>query len=67
MMIKGKRRVVERQYFNSNTLYLMQIYERTVFKRWLNVGVTSDGAYAQQWREQQFLTEREYRKRLRHM
>ena len=66
-MIKGKRRVVERQYFNSNTLYLLQVHERACLKRWVNVGVTSDGAYAQQWKGEQYLNEREYRKRIRHM
>ncbi len=46
--MKGKRRVKPRQYFNTNTLYLLQIYERN-FKAWWTVGVTSDGEYAKQW------------------
>lgn len=47
--MKGKRRVVVRQYFNSNALYLLQIYERNCFKAWVTVGITSNAEYAEQW------------------
>lgn len=49
-MIREQRRTIERRYFSSQPLYLLQVFERNFFKDWVTVAVTTDKAFARRWR-----------------
>jgi hypothetical protein len=47
--MKGRRRVIEKNYLNNNPIFLLQIYERNCFRAWLTVKVTTKRDVAYVW------------------